>query len=111
MFGVIRSTPSACALAFGVPRLFTAPGFQGRFLSGACRSRPMDTLRSFQTRQRALCVCAAGSEAAMLESDMTELEVEEFEHELDALKAQDDSCRDGEEEDPSGEPPSPARRR
>lgn len=110
MLGVIRSTPSACALAFGVPRLFTAPSFQGRVLSGAHRSRPIDTLRSFQTRRRTLCVWAAATEA-VVETDRTELEAEEFEHELDSLKAQDDNDGDGEEEEPSGDPPSPARLR
>ncbi|CAM9104818.1 unnamed protein product [Laminaria digitata] len=108
MLGVIRSTPSACALAFGVPRLFTAPSIQGRILSGGPRSRPIDTLRCFQTRRRTLCVWAAATEA-VLDSDRTELQAEELEHELDAMEAQDENGGDGDEEEPSGEPPSPAR--
>lgn len=46
---------------------------------------------------------------AVIETDRTELEADEFEHELDSLKAQDDNGGDGEEEEPSGEPPSSAR--
>lgn len=110
MLGVIRSTPSACVLAFGMPRLSTAPGFQGRVLSSTHRSRAIDTLRSFQTRRKTLCVWAAATEA-VLESGRAELEAEELEHELDALKAPDDNGGHGEEEDPSGELPSPARLR
>lgn len=48
---------------------------------------------------------------AVIETDRTELEADEFEHELDSLKAQDDNGGDGEEEEPSGEPPSSARLR
>lgn len=47
----------------------------------------------------------------MLESDRTELEAEELENELDALRAQEHNGGDGEEEDTSEELPSPARLR
>lgn len=67
-------------------------------------------MRSFQTRRRTLCVWAAATEA-VLESDRTELEAEELENELDALRAQEHNGGDGEEEDTSEELPSPARLR
>lgn len=53
----------------------------------------------------------AAATEAVLDSDRTELQAEELEHELDAMEAQDENGGDGDEEEPSGEPPSPARLR
>ena len=111
MLGVIRSTPSVCALAFGLTRPFNAPSFHGRVLGGVHRSscsRPIDTLRSGQARRRTLCVWAAATEA-VIEYDRAELDAREFEHELDAMDSQEEDGGDGEE--PSGQLPSPARLR
>lgn len=51
----------------------------------------------------------AAATEAVLESDRTELEAQEFDHELDTMDSQEEDGGDGGE--PSGEPPSPARLR
>lgn len=107
MLGVFRAAPSACAVAFGVPRFLTSCAFHRgvRTCHSTIEARPC----SFQTRHaRSMCLWAAATETAPRADKAREEEVddvEEFENELDAMVV------DGDADAPSGEPPSPRKLR
>lgn len=110
--GVFRCAPSACALAFGVPKFSASCVFQ-RGIRVCHPARPAVAVDrraacNFQTRQaRSMCVWAAATEATPQVDETSAADsVKEFEDELDAIAAGVDD-----EEAPLEEPSSPRRLR
>lgn len=113
MLGVLRCAPSACALAFGVPRFLTSSSIHrsGPPTAGGClQTRAVLTSfsRQLSTQPRTVCLWAAVTQAVP-ETSKVDPGVEEIEDELDALVSESEDG-DG-EEDPSEGRPSPARLR
>ncbi|CAN0041520.1 unnamed protein product [Scytosiphon promiscuus] len=115
VLGVFRSAPSACALAFGVPKFPRSCIFEGsiRIYRAATPLSPaaVETKsRSFQTLQeRTTCLWAAATAATTPQVEETSQaetadSVKEFEEELDAISAE------GNDEDGPLEKLSPPRR-
>lgn len=123
MLGVFRATPSACALAFGVPRYLASCQRDVRSWRQSTAASLDNTGRrdrSFQTREvttsRSRCLwaavtTAAASKAAPQVDNATAVDpvdgVEEFESQLDAMVVEEDDDAPA----PSEKPPSPRRQR
>lgn len=93
MIGMLRSNPSTCAVAFGIPRLLSLPDTAGHSSFRAVRARATVSLPAASAsagRRRRLCVCAVDTRAApqvdkiekIVDKDIV---VEEFEDSLDAM--------------------------
>lgn len=111
MIGILRSSPSLCAFAFGAPRCVTYRALQGSTRSSgvpgvaASAAAPMRVVQ-----RRRLCSWQAAATEAVSDVEREVAGVEEFENELGLMVTESEEDGEGEEES-SDDPPSPSRLR